>query len=760
MLVLGSGMSCESPEPTRRPSVRRCVISTRFQPDHFPSELEVEVEGSYAPLTLLDASSGKAGLWGADLWVTPGWQSYTLRLDGRILTDQAQPLTISRSTPSGEQIRSLIDVPNCEQGRWFRVAAQQMYRRAQFKLAYERALSPDEHRRARQGEPDLHGVALDPSELSVEVNGQPYPFMLEGELIIVDVQGVDTGKYHLTIRGQDEAGTVFETFDAPFWIEDRPHRWTRGVMYQVVLDRLSPPLQGERAEIASRASNAEPHDDLDLDLTSEDSPSIGERWGGSLTGVVALLEDGYFERLGVSALWLSPLAPNPVGKWTGVEGGPPRYEGYHGYWATAPRAVGEEWGGAALLERVVELAHARGIRVIVDVALNHVHEQHPYVSAHPEWFNPPGCLCGRPGCDWGTYIETCRFTTYLPDFRWEGTEAMRQQVDDAVWWLERFDLDGLRVDAVPMMPRRITRMLSATVHKRFEGLRTRHLLIGETFTGPREWSRLGWYIGRDGLDGQFDFSWMWALREVIAWESAPMWSLLEVWRAGEAAWGGASALMGLFIGNHDVTRFISEAAGDDLSDPWSHPPPQTRDALAFDRLWLATALTFTLPGIPVLYYGDEAGLSGANDPDNRRPFWPLEIDAPEHLPEIRARHYRRVAQLGRVRRCLDALAWPEPEVTFLATDTERLSFMRGASGEEAIVVIQRQASPTETTLALPALAQRDRVWVDALSGEMIHEAINEVDQRFTLLSLPPSPAYSVRVLIRDHQRPDCLEMSP
>jgi len=337
---------------------------------------------------------------------------------------------------------------------------------------------------------------------------------------------------------------------------------------------------------------------------------------------------------------------------------------------------------------------------------------------------------------------------------------MRQQVDDAAWWIDRFNLDGLRVDAVPMMPRRVTRLLSAEFRRRFEGLRTRHLLIGETFTGPREWSRLGWYLGIDGLDGQFDFSWMWALREVIAWESAPMWSLLEVWRSGEATWGNAGALMGLFIGNHDVTRFISEAAGDDLSDPWDRPPSQVQNELAFDRLWIATALTFTLPGIPVLYYGDETGLSGANDPDNRRPFWPLAVETPSHLDEIRAQHYHRVAHIGRLRRCLTALTSPEPQVTFLATEEERLSFMRGDQGAEVVVIVQRQADPGQTTLTLPFPYREGRVWVDALSGEMIHEVQSEVDQRMTLLNLPPQSAYSARVLIRDDQRPDCLEIAP
>ena len=731
--------SCEDAQPTRQPAVRRCVIEARYQPSHFPSELEVEVEGRRAPLMLLDADVGVAGLWGADLWVEPGWQSYLFKLDGRELADPEEPLSIKRSTPQGEQLRSLVNVPDCRRGRWFRVSSRYTAGQARFELAYERALSEAQLERAERGEPLPRGVALDPSTLRVEVSGEPHHFSLEGELLTLELNDLPLGKHHVRISAKDQDGVDAEVFEAPVWIEQQPHRWTRGVMYQVVLDRLSPPQ--------------------DPTLSSSETPSIGERWGGQLSSVIDLLEAGYFERLGVSALWISPLAPNPEGKWTGVEGGEPKYEGYHGYWAAAPREVGAEWGGEEALRRVVELAHARGIRVIVDVALNHVHEQHPYVTEHPEWFNPPGCLCGRPGCDWGTYIETCRFTTYLPDFRWEGIEAMQRQVDDAIWWLEEFDLDGLRVDAVPMMPRRITRFLSAEVQRRFEGLRARHLLLGETFTGPREWTRIGWYVGPEGLDGQFDFPWMWAMRSVIAWESEPMWSLLEAWRSGEATWGDAGALMGLFVGNHDVTRFISEAAGDDLSDPWESPPPQTEDQVAFDRLWLAMTLTFTLPGIPVLYYGDEVGLSGANDPDNRRPLWPLGVDAPDTLSPLRASHYERVARLGRLRACLPALSEPDTQVTFLATDDERLSFARGRQGEEVVVVAQRQAEPMSTVLTLDT-PPRDELWVDALSGEVLNEEVSVRDPRFAQLTLPPQSAYSVRVLTRVNGRHDCLELTP
>ena len=735
-------LACGEPEPSRLPSVRRCALELRYEPPYFPSELRVEIEGQSHPLSLLDMEQGNAGLWGVDLWLASGMVPYHFLMDGRSLRDPSQALSLS---DKGLE-RSLARIPNCAQGRWFRVSTSGQGTDLSFLLAFERGLSPQQIKSAQSGEPP-QGVPLDVNSVRVFVDGSPHPAHIEGETLTVSSEGLSRGKHRLKIISSDQEGVNAEHFEAPFWLEDRAHRWERGVMYQVVLDRLSPP-QREGAQA------------IDVD-----TPSIGARWGGQIDGVTEMIESGYFERLGVTSLWLSPLAPNPQGLWAGVEGGTPRYEGYHGYWATAPREVGEEWGGASALERLVSTAHEHQLRVIVDVALNHVHESHPYVSEHPDWFYPPGCLCGRPGCDWGSYIESCRFTPYLPDVRWEGLESMKTQVDDALWWLDRFDLDGLRVDAVPMMPRRVIKYLSAESRRRFEGLRTRHLLLGETFTGPQEWSRLSWYLGPDGLDGQFDFSWMWALREVLAWESEPLWRLTEFWRSGEALWSDAAAIMALFVDNHDVTRFVSEAAQSDLSNPWSDPPPQLDDPQALDQLFIAQALTYTLPGIPVLYYGDESGLAGANDPDNRRPYWPLGADAPLELSAERARHFQRIARLGRLRVCLDGLSQREQRVQFLASNEERLSFVRGRGDQRVVIVVQRHDLQSDDQLIMPLKAShQDGVWIDAMTGrevlterfvndiarqEMIRFHLNDLSAYRVMVIVPQSLYHSCQELIRE-----------
>jgi glycosidase len=341
----------------------------------------------------------------------------------------------------------------------------------------------------------------------------------------------------------------------------------------------------------------------------------------------------------------------------------------------------------------------------MDVVLNHVHQYHPYVTQHPDWFDPR-CTCGTAACPWSSHIETCWFTGYLPDVAFDRPESLEAQVDDAMGWVRRFDLDGLRVDAVPMMPRFVTRLLTARAH-RLEGLRTRQYLLGETYTGPEGHDLIRWYLGPQGLDGQFDFPLMWALRAVFAHESAPLWTLDDVFAASREAWAGSTAVMGLMVGNHDVTRFLSEAAGQYTGDPWNEPPPVPDDPVPYRRLLLAQAFVLTAPGAPILYYGDELGMPGAGDPDNRRP---MRFDA-ERSANERALQ-AQIERLGRLRRCLPALRRGGFEP--LRVTRDQYAYLRDVGdGAPALVVLNRAAQPADVRVALP---RGLGPLVDALSG--------------------------------------------
>lgn len=552
-------------------------------------------------------------------------------------------------------------------------------------------------------------AALDPTTVSATSrDGTALPVASadpDSGALRFEVAGLKRGKYTFALHARDTRGADADEAMATVWIE--PHAWDPrdAVVYQVVLDRF-------RGDAGPLATPARPSD----------------RAGGTLAGLRRAVEAGEIEALGANTLWLSPLYANPEGEFAGVDGR--MYTSYHGYWPIASRALDPRVTSEEELERFMQVAHDRGIRVLFDVVPNHVHEQHPWVKEHPDWFKPD-CLCGQGTCDWAAHIKTCWFTPYLPDLDWTNVEAARAATSDVMWWFDRWGADGLRIDAVPMMPRGATRRIAHAVRSRYEHAGNVPYILGENFTGPGGYEDLRYDLGPFGLDGSFDFPLMWTLREALAAETAPMGEIDASFRAGEQAWDGAGAVMGMMIGNHDVSRFASESAGNATGDAWS-PVPQPLDPVVYAKQRVALATVLTLPGAPVVYYGDEVGLAGRNDPDSRR-VMPAEGAL---LPaQIETRDV--VRKVGRARACSEALR--RGVLRTIVADAERYVFAREIAGDvsgAAIVALARRPS-LATEVKLPAGAPAS--FVDVVTG-------TKVDTASGVLPIP-NDAFGVHVYV-------------
>jgi glycosidase len=556
------------------------------------------------------------------------------------------------------------------------------------------------------------GAAIDPLSVRVTSAGSVGATVIDRDSgsITADLTGLPRGRHELVIAADDAEGRT-ATARAVAWVQPAARRWEEGVIYHVMIDRFR---GDDGAWLAPPASP-------------------GGRAGGTLSGLLAAIEDGSLARLGVTALWLSPAYLGPMEARLG-RGDGHLYESYHGYWPLESRTVEPRIGGEEGLRALVEGAHARGLRVILDVVPNHIYEDHPRVAeGWPQgWFNArePLCVCGDPGCDWGQFIETCWFTNYLPDLRFQVGAVMEAAVADTLWWIERFNLDGVRIDAVPMMPRAVTRRLVHEVRARaWPPGPEAALLLGEIFTGPGAAGidAYRYFMGPDGLDSAFDFPLMWALRDVIA-RGRGFEEVESILTLTEARLAGSGALLGLIIGNHDTTRFISEVAGDADADPWASPPPQPTETEIYERHFLALGLMYTLPGAPVLYYGDEVGLAGASDPDCRRV---MPSDASLSPPQVALR--AKVEALAALRRCARALQVGERRP--LVAEGGSFAFVRDAgAGEVAVVVVS--ASDSASSVSLPFADLSAGEFVDGLTGEI-----------FLVGSGVPMPPRSLRVLL-------------
>jgi glycosidase len=610
-----------------------------------------------------------------DVWratkldLAPGDHRYAIIEDGVWLTDRNVP---TLAVYEGREV-SYVDVGDCRTPE-LRVTSAQ--------AAADGTVSVAASFVSAQG-----GPALDPASLrAVDREGRVATVVqadAKTGVILLQAQGLERGKYTFELRAKDQAGRDAEPALATAWVEPQVVDPRDMSIYQVVLDRF----RNERGPVPPPAS-----------------PS--DRAGGNLEGFRAFMNEGGLERLGKNAVWLSPLYENPEGYFIGLDGR--LYSSYHGYWPKQPRALDPRVATPEQLNAFVRDAHKRGIRVIFDVVPNHVHDQHPYAQLPGFVQGSKECICGVGSCDWASHIQSCWFAPYMPDLDWTNLAVARQVSLDVRWWLDTWDGDGVRIDAVPMMPRAGSRRIADALRKRFDHPGNKTFVLGENFTGPGAYQLLKYHIGPQGLDSQFHFPLMWSLRFAVAEGTAPMSQIDQSIREGEVEWAGSGAVMGTMIGNHDVSRFASVSAGQTGGDSWE-PAPQPTQKLVYDKQQLALGLVYALPGAPVLYYGDEVGLAGKSDPDTRRAM-PRETDLSDAQRQTRAFTER----LGQLRKCSVALRRGAYQPVVAAD--EQLSFLRKTDdGARALILAARK--PAGPMLLSGELVQG--TWVDALRGTKV-----------------------------------------
>jgi glycosidase len=449
--------------------------------------------------------------------------------------------------------------------------------------------------------------------------------------------------------------------------------WRNAVLYFVFVDRFfdgNPANNGSGVPGVKAAANFQ---------------------GGDWAGVQAKIESNYFTDLGVNALWLSVPAANTESSGLGTDG--ELYSAYHGYWPTDLSAPQTRFGSLAELQAVVDAAHQRDIMVIVDYAMNHVHVDSPVYQQHNDWFWPimngnNYCVCGQ-GCAWdGSDGKRCWFTDYLPDFNFNNQTARDFSVSNAMQWIVDTGVDGFRLDAVKHIEDSWLLDLRARVKAEIEPQTQQHFyMVGETFTGDK--NTIAYYVDPSNmLDGQFDFPMRNALVSAVMMRSGTMYDL-EGFLAGNDGFYGAG-IMSTFIGNHDVPRSIHFAQDVPLwSDPWadgkdkawSGQPGLPAQQSAFERMANAFAILFTLPGVPLIYYGDEVGMPGAGDPDNRRFMqWSGYSQGQQLLKD-------RIAKLSAIRAAHPALRRGSRATLTVTGDTLAYSMTEG--GDVVVVVVNR-----------------------------------------------------------------------
>ncbi len=470
-----------------------------------------------------------------------------------------------------------------------------------------------------------------------------------------------------------------------------------------------------------RFANGDPTNDEPAEAPgSHDRAKPRAYHGGDLRGIQNHL--AYLKDLGVTTLWLTPVVKNGAA------------QDYHGYGAVDLYAVDPHLGSLKDYQDLVAAAHKERMKIFFDAVPNHVGPLNSWVANPPlpDWFHGTkqhhldsfsplkGTFYGKPGEHAGANdpfealidphapawmkqnLTDGWFFGILPDMNTENPIVEEYLLQNSLWWAEVSGLDGYRVDTFPYVSRKFWAYWHAGLRRFYPNLTT----IGEVFhPDPTVTSFFVGGVRRyDGIDSGlstvFDFPMSFTLRDVLL-RNAPVGRIADVLRH-DALYPHPDMLVPFFA-NHDVPRFASA------------------EGSSVPKLKLAFGLTLTLRGIPELYYGDEIGMPGGGDPDNRRDFpggWTedknnafTQVGRTPEQQEI----FSYVQELLRIRR--EHAALRGGQLWHLASDESAYVFLRESEEERVMVAFNNADKTRDLKIPLRGTPVQNAESMSLLIGE-------------------------------------------
>ena len=438
---------------------------------------------------------------------------------------------------------------------------------------------------------------------------------------------------------------MIEHWPAPAWARD-------AVFYQIFPERFF---------------NGDPANDPPGTAPWDSPPTRENFLGGDLAGIRARLD--YLQRLGVGALYLMPFF---------------RARTNHRYDTSDYLEVDPAAGTLDEFRGLAADAHQRGMRLILDAVFNHCGDgfwafedvvRHGAASAYADWF----CVDSYPVTTAPPSYQTCGGAAFLPKLNHAHPAVRDYLLRVARYWLEQ-GADGWRLDVPWKVPLDFWRDFRADV------LRTRPdaYIVAEVWRGAVPW------LGGDTVHGVMNYRLRAAILDYCAWDHMDAEDFdYELAQLREEH--GASAPYHLtLLGSHDTARILTVCGGD------------------LQRARLAAIIQFTYIGAPMVYYGDEIGMEGENDPlcragmiwDERRWNGPLHET------------YRRLIAL---RREHPALARGDFET--LTVFNAIYAYHRCLDADSVVVVLNPREARQNVRIPLGRAAGRAGAWRDVLSGE-------------------------------------------
>jgi alpha-amylase len=464
--------------------------------------------------------------------------------------------------------------------------------------------------------------------------------------------------------------------------------WSDAVLYFVILDRFAD---------GSAAGN------LNVDRANP-----GGFHGGDFAGLTGQLDE--IASLGATAIWITPIVrqidycpPSQPPTGVTVPGGWFEHCAFHGYWADDFKALDPRFGTEAELKQLVDAAHARGIKVLLDVVYNHVGYDASYVKnpATAGWIRtrPVDCAVDELNCQVGG----------LPDLKTELPEVQQYLFDAHMGLAKRTGLDGFRLDTVKHIDHAFWQKHRAETRAR---LGKDFFLLAEVWGGSPQ--VLDPYFSGDEMDAGFDFTFKGSCEAFVQGKGRTIAFASYLEKRHKVREGFHLAH---YMSSHDEPMAIHNLGGD------------------MDAFRLCVALQMTSLGIPTIYYGEEVAREGSVWPLNRNAMpWGKRAVLPGKgiaRDEALREYYRTLIQARRANPALSRGIFRR-----LSSDGDLLVFERfdAATGNAAVVAVNR--GQVEAAAQVPAPAS----WAGQPVREALTGAAGAVSDGRLTVTVPPRAA--------------------
>lgn len=393
--------------------------------------------------------------------------------------------------------------------------------------------------------------------------------------------------------------------------------------------------------------------------------------GGDFQGIIDKLD--YIKSLGFTAIWITPVVQNQDG-------------GYHGYWATDFYKTDSHLGSIEKLKELVQKAHSKGIKVIVDLVVNHTGDQDSWVNdpAYKDWFHAH--------VDISNYNDQKEvengWLAGLPDLNQDNPAVSKYLIDMAKWWIQQTGIDGYRLDTMKHVSVTFWQKFISEIKKEYPDFYT----IGEVYDGDIK------YVSgyqNTGVSGLLDYPLYYAINDVFK-NGSPEYKLEDVINRSSSYKN--RNLMGTFIDNHDVERFSNNI--DNFKD---------------EKLKQALTFMMTYTGIPIMYYGTEIGMEGGNDPDNRRD---MDWNAKSPIMDY-------VKKLASIRKSNEVLT--EGDIKVFGDDTDLLCYSRSFGENSIVAVFNMLDSEKDASITIPEEDHKSGKVSELLSGGSVNIKSGKID---------------------------------